>query len=260
MIAALAIAKFEELGVISDIHANAIALEAVLDDARKLGIRRFVNLGDILYGPLEPSRTLEILAGAPVVATICGNQDRQIFQATAEDLAANSTLAFVRQSLGEKAIAWLRGLPRTEVVDGLVFLCHGAPNSDRTYLVEDVSSGQPGVRSEAAIMQETAYVVEPVILCGHSHIPRVVQLASGQLIVNPGSVGVPAYDDRVPVPHAMENFSPHASYAVLRGGNWGVSVSFKRVAYDCKRAAEQARAQGRQDWARALETGRVEAK
>jgi predicted phosphodiesterase len=253
-------ARFENLGVLSDIHGNALALEAVLEDARRLGIRSFVNLGDIVYGPLEPRRTLEILDGAAVIATICGNQDRQIFQATAEELAASRTLAFVRQNLGQKAIAWLRSLPRTAVVDRSVFLCHGVPSSDTTYLLEDVSSGHAVVHSEAAIMRHTADILEPVILCGHSHIPRTVQLAGGQLIVNPGSVGVPAYDDRMPVPHAMENFSPHASYAVLRGGEWGWNVSLHRVAYDWKRAAEQARVQGREDWAQAIETGRVRAR
>ena len=47
---------FEKLGVIADIHGNALALEAVLQDAQHRGARRFVNLGDIIYGPLQPLR------------------------------------------------------------------------------------------------------------------------------------------------------------------------------------------------------------
>jgi hypothetical protein len=47
-------ARFEKLGLLSDIHGNALALEAVLEDVRRLGITRFVNLGDIVYGPLAP--------------------------------------------------------------------------------------------------------------------------------------------------------------------------------------------------------------
>jgi diadenosine tetraphosphatase ApaH/serine/threonine PP2A family protein phosphatase len=133
-----------------------------------------------------------------VVASIAGNQDRQIFEATSDDLAANKTLAFVVANLGEEPIAWLRTLPTTAVMNGKVFLCHGAPTSDTPYLLEDINSGGPVVRAEHAIVELLATVREPVLLCGRAHIPRMVQLVGGQLIVNPGSVGVPAYDDEGP--------------------------------------------------------------
>ena len=55
----------------------------------------------------------------------------------------------------------------------------------------------------------------PVMLCGHTHIPRVVQLPAGALVVNPGSVGLPAYDDVFPEYHVVETGSPHARYALL---------------------------------------------
>ena len=153
-------------------------------------------------------------------------------------------------------------LPAISVADEEVFLCHGIPDSDTTYFLEDVSSAHPQVRSEAAITELAADVRQPFLLCGHSHIARVVQLSSGRLIVNPGSggVGVPAYDDSTPIPHVMENYSPHASYAVLEQNDSGWSVSLHRVAYDWNRAAKQARALGRNDWAYAIETGRVEHK
>ena len=63
--------------------------------------------------------------------------------------------------------------------------------------------------------------LRPLILCGHTHLPRVVALSSGQLVVNPGSVGLPAYADDAPVAHAMQTFSPHASYAILESGPSG---------------------------------------
>src|SRR5437763_14229039 len=129
---------FEKLGVIADIHGNALALEAVLRNAELRGVTRFVNLGDILYGPLQPLRTYRILQRMNVVASITGNQDRQTFEVAGNDLRTNQTPAFVTASLGSEPIAWLRSLPPTVVMDGRVFLCHGTPTSDTTYLLEDV--------------------------------------------------------------------------------------------------------------------------
>lgn len=248
---------FEKLGAIADIHGNALALEAVLRDARGRGVNRFVNLGDVLYGPLQPLETYGILQRTNVLATVAGNQDRQIVEATADDLGKNRTLAFVTASLGSEPIAWLRSLPATAVIEGRVFLCHGVPASDTTYLLEDVSSGRPVARPERAITELLGDVRESVVLCGHTHIPRMVQLASGQLVVNPGSVGLPAYDDDAPVRHFMETHTPHASYAVLEEGASGWDVSFHKVAYQWNEAAMQARNLDRQDWARGIATGRM---
>jgi diadenosine tetraphosphatase ApaH/serine/threonine PP2A family protein phosphatase len=248
---------FERLGVIADIHGNALALEAVLRDAQRRGVRRFVNLGDILFGPLQPLETYRILQRTNVVVSIVGNQDRQIFEAVPNDLITNKTLAFVTDSLGAEPIAWLRSLPATSVIDGIVFLCHGTPKSDTIYLLEDVSSGGPVVRAEPAIVKLLGPVREPVVLCGHTHIPRMVQLSGGQLVVNPGSVGVPAYDDIAPVRHFMETHAPHASYAVVEESSSGWDVSFHRVAYRWDEAAKHARGLNREDWARGIATGRM---
>ena len=75
--------------------------------------------------------------------------------------------------------------------------------------------GFPEVRSEGAIRELLQGVHQPVVFCGHTHIPRVVELTHGQLIVNPGSIGVPAYDDVDPVRYRMQTFSPHACYGIL---------------------------------------------
>lgn len=243
--------------VLSDIHANVWALEAVLEDVHRRGLETILNLGDILYGPLQPRATYQLLMREKVVQAVQGNQDREIHEATQREIAASPTLAHVVHELGEDGISWLRLLPRTAELGAEVFLCHGTPESDSRYLLEDVSSGRPLVRAEQEITRELAGVAHPVVLCGHSHIPRLVRMASGQLIVNPGSVGLPAYAGNTPVPHRMETCSPHASYAILRRGEAGWYVSFVRVPYDHEAAARQAAALGRPDWACALRTGRA---
>ena len=245
------------LGVIADIHGNALALAAVLNDARRRGVDRLVDLGDVLYGPLQPLETYRLLESAPLVAVVAGNRDRDVFEASPADLAANPTMAFVCADLGALPIDWLRSLPPTAIVDSDLFLCHGTPTSDTTYLLEDVSSGHALVRDEAEILQLLAGVRQSVVLCGHSHIPRVVRLGNGQTIVNPGSVGLPAYDDVRPVPHVMETFSPHACYAILERTPGGWDIAHHRVSYDWNGAADQARRLHALDWARGLAAGRM---
>jgi predicted phosphodiesterase len=232
-----------KLGVVADVHGNALAFAAVLRDAADRGVETLVDLGDTLYGPLQPLESYHLFRGAPIIAGVRGNQDRKLWR--------------VSDSLPAEALAWLRGLPPTLLLDDEIFLCHGTPTSDTTYLLEDVSSGSPIMRPEPEIVELLAGVDAPVVLCGHSHIPRVVRLTNGQLIVNPGSVGLPAYDDTQPVTHYMETYSPHASYAILEQAASGWNVSLHRVVYDWDAAAELARATGAADWAQGLATGRM---
>lgn len=245
------------IALVADIHANVWALEAVLADIKKQRVDTMFNLGDILHGILKPRATYERLRAAGDILTIRGNQDREIFHATAEDRRKSPRLDYMLKDLGDEPIEWLRTLPPTAIFEEEIFLCHGTPASDETYLLEDVSSGRPMIRPETEILRLVKSTRHPVIVCGHTHIPRLVQLANGQMIVNPGSVGLPAYSDDSPVPHAMETYSPHASYAILTKRSGGWDVSFQKVAYDYEPASKCAASLGRNDWARQIATGRV---
>ena len=245
------------LAILADIHANVWALDAVLAHAKRCAVDGFVNLGDSLYGPLKPHATYERLMQEKMLVTIQGNQDRLIYEASERDLASIRTLAYVIRDLGEEPIHWLSELPKTAVFENDIFLCHGTPGSDMKYLLEDVMDGLPEVRSEGAIRELLQGVRQPVVLCGHTHIPRVVELSHGQLVVNPGSVGVPAYDDVDPVRYRMQTYSPHACYAILEHSGTGWNVSLERVAYNHQAAAELARSLGRDDWAQGIATGRM---
>jgi diadenosine tetraphosphatase ApaH/serine/threonine PP2A family protein phosphatase len=100
-------------------------------------------------------------------------------------------------------------------------------------------------------------VAQPVVVCGHSHVPRVVALSDGRLVVNPGSVGIPAYTDDLPYPHVMEAGSPHARYALLRKEAAGWTVELVGVPYAWDEAARVARSNGRDDRAIRIATGRA---
>jgi predicted phosphodiesterase len=245
------------IALVADIHANVWALEAVLADIKKQRVNTIFNLGDILYGPLKPRATYERLQTLDDLLTIRGNQDRQIYDATDQERRQNPTLDYVIKDLGEEPIRWLATLPPTAIFEEEIFLCHGTPANDETYLLEDVASGRPLLRAEGDIMRSVKSTRRPVIVCGHTHIPRLVSLANGQMVVNPGSVGLPAYSDDAPVSHAMETYSAHASYAILTktAGTW--DVSFEKVAYDYEPASRCAASFGRNDWARQIATGRV---
>jgi putative phosphoesterase len=245
-----------KFGVLSDIHGNVWALEAVLEDTRRRGVEKFVNLGDILYGPLKPKETFQLLQTLDAV-TIQGNQDRDVYDADPTQIEKNATLAYVLNELGADMVEWLQALPKTLTLADEIFLCHGSPGSDMVYLLENVTSGFPVVRSEEAIVSKLGGINSPLILCGHTHIPRVVQMSPGTVIVNPGSVGLPAYDDELPNYHAMQNYSPFASYAIIEKCGLDWHVEHLKIPYDYRFAAEQARQQGRDDWAQWIATGRV---
>jgi 3',5'-cyclic AMP phosphodiesterase CpdA len=93
-----------------------------------------------------------------------------------------------------------------------------------------------------------------LVLCGHSHIPRIVSLPGGVWIVNPGSVGLQAYSDDAPL-HYVETGSPHARYAVIDWKRKTPRVDFITVEYDWEAASNQAAQANRPDWSYALATG-----
>ncbi|MFD2178251.1 metallophosphoesterase family protein [Veronia pacifica] len=245
-----------KIAAISDVHSNVYALRAVLDDIRKQGSDIVVNLGDILYGPIAPRDTFELLMENELV-TIRGNQDRQIYEATADEICSNPTMEFIHEDLGTLPLQWMHTLPSNLTLNESVFLCHGTPDDDLTYLLENVESGHAELRTDRDIMALLNNQSEDVILCGHTHTPRAILTSSQQLIVNPGSVGLPAYTDDLPVVHSMENYSPHASYSIVEKGDFGWSVQHKKVAYDHRSAARQAIKRQRTDWAHFLSTGRA---
>jgi predicted phosphodiesterase len=251
-----------KIAAISDIHSNVFALDAVLADIKRRDVSQIVNLGDILYGPIAPKATYELLiANQDDIITIRGNQDRQVYDATAADIAINPTLAFIINDLPTVAIEWMRSLPFDYYLSKDVYLCHGSPTDDMMYLLEDVSSGQPNVRSDADILTLLKGIGTAIIVCGHTHIPRLITLSSGQMVVNTGSVGYPAYEDELPIAHKMQTYTPHASYALIeciettQGRRW--QTQHIKVPYDHEAAAKLASINGREDWAFALRTGRV---
>jgi predicted phosphodiesterase len=249
------------IAVVSDIHGNLPALQAVEEDLKRAGVDAVVDLGDCLSGPLWPAETARRLM-ALAWPTIRGNHERQLLDRDRARMGASDR--FARERLDDAALAWVAALPLTLRPFADVFACHGTPTSDLAYFLETVTpdlgrDGSPGVRlatpAEAAARADA--VRAGLILCGHTHTPRCVALDDGRLVVNPGSVGLQAYDDDHPHAHRVEIGSPHARYAVVESTGDGWQVQLRAVPYDWESAARRAEAHGRGDWADALRTGRV---
>ena len=98
-----------------------------------------------------------------------------------------------------------------------------------------------------------ADIKQKIIICGHSHRPAIVETPD-RIIINPGSVGLPAYDDEKPIPHKIENYSPKARYCIIDLGR-SMMVDHVAVSYDYENAAVAAEIHKRDDWARWLRTG-----
>jgi putative phosphoesterase len=232
------------VAVISDVHGNAWALDAVLADARARGAETFLDLGDTLDGPLDPAGTADRLMALGAL-TVRGNHDRMMLEQVEGTAHA---------ALRSEQVEWLAGFPTVAEHEDIV-LFHGTPGDDLGTLLEhmvDVGTYPRDVSEVAALLDG---IDGRLIMCGHTHTPRLVELPDGRWVMNPGSVGLQAYREHGPAPFAFGAGSPHARYALLhrRDGRWRVEPRI--IPYDWSAAVAAAHAAGRDNWAVWLATG-----
>jgi predicted phosphodiesterase len=242
------------LAVIADIHGNLPALEAVLADIAPRGVDRIINLGDCVSGPLWPRETMELL-DARGIPGVRGNHDRWLAETPRARMYPSDAFAFDRLTAAQ--VGALGALPpRIDLGDGVVGV-HGTPRDDNEYLLEDIIDGRLAPAPPAAVVDRLGTLQAGLVLCAHSHQPRLVQARGGLQVLNPGSVGCPGYVDPTPPAHVSEAGSPHARYALLTRLEARWTVEFIAAAYDWDAASKRAAENGRDEWARALATGFV---
>lgn len=247
----------ERIGIISDIHGNQLALEAVVEDLEKNHVETVLNLGDSLYGPLDPEGSFELISNSNFI-NISGNQDRFILENEEKGKDSNPTLSFVLNSLPKKAFDWLRKLEKESIWEN-IYMCHGNFYTDDVPLLEKFHEGEVIQKSIPELKEEVKNIAQDIILCGHTHVPRILNFFdTDKFIINPGSVGLPAYDDDFPFYHKMESDSPFAKYVILEmDGGKVASIIQRHIRYDYVGAAQQAEKNGRSDWAYCIKNGRV---
>ena len=177
---------YERVAVISDVHGNAPALEAVLAEIAALDVDLIVSCGDLLAGPLpvETAALLEPLGDR--VRYVRGNADREvahIYDGGTSPFAGRRTAAAV---IGPRERALLDTFAVTVLihVDGLgdVCCCHGTPTSDETILTY--------LTSDERLAAELAGAPAPTVIGGHTHM-QVDRRVGDLRYVNAGSVGMP---------------------------------------------------------------------
>jgi putative phosphoesterase len=240
------------IAVVSDIHGNIPALESVLADMQNHPVDAVFNLGDHLSGPLWPKETAQFLMDQDWVQ-VQGNHDHNIIILDPEDQIPSDQ--YTSQCIDNTVKEWLHSLPPLIQLSEGFALFHGSPANRTEYVTEEVDHGAAHLASPSVIQSRLSGVDAKVFLCGHSHIPRIIQLPEGAWIINPGSVGLQAYDDTYPALHVVEMGSPDAYYMIMEKMPAGWKVESIAVPYDYHLAADQARKNHRPDWEIALLTG-----
>jgi putative phosphoesterase len=199
------------LGVVSDVHGNLVALEAVLEDMP--AVDGLVCAGDVVgYGPW-PGECVRAVRERDV-PTVIGNHDRAVASGTGFrfNSMAKAGVEYALEHLDDDALSWLERLPdRRTVADGRVKLVHGHPDDPDRYTYPEEFS-------------ERMLRGEDLLVTGHTHVQGHRTFEDG-VVMNPGSVGQPRDGD------------PRAAYAVATLDD-GVAVEERRVDYDVDRVAE----------------------
>jgi len=241
--------------IISDIHGNSLALQAVLKDIETRQVDMIINLGDHVFGALEPEASAQLIRQTPMTC-ISGNTDREILESLNKP-SEKENMERVKADLSDETISWLKGLPSTAVCDDLFFVCHGTPESDDEYLLEQVKATGVFVYNDEDLIAKTAHIAQRIILCGHSHVNRIVYLSNGKIILNPGSVGLPAYLGNGEHRFAMESMTPHAKYALVHVEGDQFNIEQVHCTYDWNTASEAALTNGSEKWSQFLLHGRM---
>jgi len=215
------------IALISDIHANLVALRAVLGDIQRIGVDQIVCLGDVVdLGP-QPNAVIEIVAKLGC-RCIMGNHDEFMLDpalvhgySQSPPLVASADWARSRLSGGE--LEFLRGFERAcEIaLDGIgtLYVFHGSPRSH----TENILATTPPDSLDELLDGRMASVMAG----GHTHI-QMLRQHHGCLLVNPGSVGLPFQDY---VHGGSPTILAHAEYAIVEAGDT-VEVRLRRVPLD----------------------------
>jgi putative phosphoesterase len=233
-----------KIALLSDIHGNLPALEAVWTDINKNLPDKIYNLGDSLYGPLWPEETAQFLIENKI-ESVLGNCDEDLLVQEFKNINFESTF----KQLSKSTIEWLRSLKKIIIEDNITAF-HASPNHMSQYLIEKLKDGKVEIKLNEEIKKDITGINTKFIACGHSHMARIVSI-DNQIIINAGSVGLPSYTDDVPY-HSMESFNNLAGYVLIDDNK----ISLNYISYDNIKSAEQAKKNNRPDWYKWLLTGR----
>lgn len=211
-----------KIAILSDIHANLVALEAVYNDIKKEDVFQIYALGDLIgyYSQIEEvidfiiEKNIISIMGNYDKACLCSDEKEGILYLK-KDLPEDKRKIFIwtRNHLTQRVKEFLSGLPQKIELyfeRKKILLVHGSPRGITNYIYPDT----PTFYMESLLKDNMA----DVIVCGHTHQPMIVETKEG-FILNPGSVGVPRNADNT------------ASYLIIETHK-EMSFNLKQVPYD----------------------------
>ncbi|MBC2707848.1 MAG: YfcE family phosphodiesterase [ANME-2 cluster archaeon] len=218
-----------EIAIISDVHANLHALNAVMEDAKSRGVECFLNAGDFLgYGAFPEEVVLKL--SSENVLSIIGNYDLKVLKKRKEKKRAHikneKQIAFdyAGKNLSGSSVSYLRSLDREMRIctgDKSILMVHGSPESIDEHITPDTTDER---------MSELALIADAdVVIMGHSHL-QFKRTINGVTFINPGSVGRPDDGDN------------RANYAIMDISS--LSINLIKVDYDVESAADSIRDRG----------------
>ena len=206
-----------KIAIISDIHANIFALDAVYSDFESIGIHSVLVAGDIIGYYFWPNEVIERLINDSRVIAIRGNHEDILESCIADTAYAEKVEAkygsghrCCLETVGPEGLEWLRELPASRAVEFAsrsFFMSHGSLNSTDTYIYPDC----------AAEVLAANFSSADVTIFGHTHYP-FIHCHGERYMINPGSVGQPRDKGGI------------ASYAVVNTDN--MTIQPRRVAFD----------------------------
>ena len=218
-----------KIAVISDIHANLIALNTVLEDIKEQNCDKIFCLGDLAMAGPQPVETVDFIIKQTDWTIIHGNTDKLIVDYSSE-LFENmmNTFPLMAKALREDVKVlredqkeFLRKLPpqkELEIEGVKILLVHGSPRRNN----EDILPNLPIEQVEEIIDGVNA----DLILCGHTHMPAGYQTNTKQTVINDGSVGRPMTEDL------------KACYLILDINNGSFTAEHRLLDYTREKAAE----------------------
>lgn len=221
--------------VLSDIHANLEALEAVLAAAHG-GFDRVLVLGDLVGYGADPNAVVERIATMPAADVIRGNHDKVaagLSPSSSFNHLARAAVAWTARTLTPDNMAYVAALPMGPVtVDDTIEICHGTPFDEDVYVFDELDA-----------MRSLRAAKRPLCLFGHTHVPAAFEQAGDSLRpLGPGRAG--AFE--MPLTRGARRLVNCGAVGQPRDGDWraayGVvdtdkeTLAILRVEYDVERA------------------------
>jgi putative phosphoesterase len=199
--------------IVSDIHSNLVALDAVLASVEQERVDIVISAGDVVgYGPF-PNEVVARFREKDILG-IQGNHDKAVLENSVHGMnpAAAEAVRWTARIISAESADYLASLPPRRIFDlddRKTGLFHGSPRDDDEYVYE--ADASPDLMEMCGC---------ELLISGHTHIPYVKQMEQG-LMLNPGAVGQPRDND------------PRAAYALYDTQSGGAEV--RRVEYDIEK-------------------------